>query len=110
MCFDGAVLLMLQFKADRPSSINDDKCSIDCWVLPRDNPNGKPLRVAFYRFLVQGIRRCQGMTRKTQVSLDGIRPEIVYFSGQPTHQQALEAKGWSRHLDVQYGAFPVCIT
>jgi len=45
------------------------------------------------------------MTRQTEVSLDGIRPGIVYYSGQPTQQQELEVNGWNRHLDVQYGAF-----
>ncbi|KAM7210611.1 hypothetical protein V8F06_014001, partial [Rhypophila decipiens] len=59
-CFDNSTFLMLQFRAAKLDAIRDPDCTVDCWVFPGKNPNGIPLRFAFYRLLVQGFRRCQG--------------------------------------------------
>lgn len=59
-CFDGAYLLMLQFRADTREAIKFIRCEVDCWVIPRENPGGCTFKTALYRLMVQGLRRCQG--------------------------------------------------
>ncbi|QUC23420.1 uncharacterized protein UV8b_07661 [Ustilaginoidea virens] len=65
-CFDGQVLLLLQFCATTRREIADENCNVDCWVIPRGC--GIPLRMAFYRLLVQGLRRFQGMRAVAEFS------------------------------------------
>ncbi|KAI8710955.1 hypothetical protein NCS52_01524400 [Fusarium sp. LHS14.1] len=109
-CFDGYTLLLLQFQAKSPNEIKDAKCVVDCWVFPRDNPHGTPLRHALYRFLVQGFRRCQGM-RATKMSLYGVRPTLrLFYSGLPLWKLEdgnFYANPWGheRKLDASCGAF-----
>ncbi|KAM3498869.1 hypothetical protein MY11210_009650 [Beauveria gryllotalpidicola] len=78
-CFDGYALLMLQFQAKKPEAIASEDCKIDCWIFPRDNTGGVPLRYAFYRLLVQGLRRCQGQLSPSIVTLNGQHSEFRNF-------------------------------
>jgi len=103
-------MLMLQFRANSVKDINDANCKIDCWVFPRDNRGGCPLRLAFYRFLVQGFRRCQGLL-PLQFSLENSHPSFTFFSGHPLwkikgqRDNRLPPPGWARHLHLENGAF-----
>lgn len=101
-CFDGEHLLLLQFRARTRSEIKDPGCEVDCWIIPRDGPftpdhigDECGLRYAFYRFLVQGFRRCQGVTA-LDVALDGFPPDVrEWYNGRPL---------W--HIDGEYHASP----
>lgn len=57
-CWDGQVLLILQFRAQTPRDIRDENCAVDCWVLPLET-SFCTFRYALYRLMVQGLRRCQ---------------------------------------------------
>lgn len=108
ICFDGNVALMLQFRAHQVEAINDSKCDIDCWVIPRDNLGGCTLRYALYRFLVQGFRRCQALCADGKLSLDGVTPKFQYFSGQPEWKinggyRDDPPSGWVRRVNANYG-------
>ncbi|RTE81367.1 hypothetical protein BHE90_004158 [Fusarium euwallaceae] len=109
-CFDNYTFIMLQFRAKTRDDIKDAKCVVDCWVFPRDNFHGTPLRYALYRLLVQGFRRCQGL-RALDVSLFGVRPSRrEFYNGRPlwnlpdglTHSRPW---GHTRRVDPAYGAF-----
>lgn len=95
---------MLQFRASSAADINNAKCSVDCWVIPRENDGGTPLRLCFYRFLTQGFRRCQG-ERGVHFDLDGARPSTLWWSGERQFHRGVVPPGWNRHLDLSYGAF-----
>lgn len=72
---------MLQFRAVRVEDIKSAQCPVDCWVIPRENDDGSTLRCAFYRLLVQGLRRCQGMVGLNP-SVGGMNPDHrEFFSG-----------------------------
>jgi hypothetical protein len=107
--FDGEVFLMLQFRAESVSDIQSEECPVDWWVIPRENDGGITIRYAFYRLIVQGFRRCQGMFA-TPVNLQGRSPHHRYFfSGAPIWKvdgkYYNELAGYSRAINLSYGAF-----
>lgn len=103
-------LLLLLFRARTPQEIADPNCPVDCWVLPRNNPQGTPLRYALYRLLLQGFRRFQGFyTYIPSLTLHGARPfNRLFFSGVPVwdvDNQVREHPHYKRQIDVNTGAF-----
>ncbi|KAK1750540.1 hypothetical protein QBC47DRAFT_118717 [Echria macrotheca] len=115
-CFDGEWLLLLQFRAGAPEMIKDENCKIDCWLIPRVNDGRSwPLRYAFYRFLAQGFRRCQGVHFRYHPIPHEVGkllpdPELEYFSG----RLVWKVKGveydehpiqFRREIDTTCGAF-----
>ncbi|KAG4254570.1 hypothetical protein FPRO03_06910 [Fusarium proliferatum] len=58
-CFDGSLLILLQFRAYRLESLKDEACPVDCWTIPIEGSSCS-LRYGLYRLLAQGWRRCQG--------------------------------------------------
>lgn len=110
-CFDGEVLLMLQFRAKEKGDIKKADCQVDCWVIPREHTGDLTLRSALYRLLLQGVRRCQGATA-TSAAPGGVRPLYrEFFSGLPVWKASgggfayEHPGGWDRVLDVNTGAF-----
>ncbi|KAI8710576.1 hypothetical protein NCS52_01557900 [Fusarium sp. LHS14.1] len=109
-CFDNYSFLMLQFRARDKHDIKDAKCEVDCWIFPRQNSQGTPLRYALYRLLVQGFRRCQGL-RALDVSLYSVRPSRRnFYNGQPAWKledgkSHVSPWGHTRKVDQTYGAF-----
>ncbi|PMB63737.1 hypothetical protein BM221_010479 [Beauveria bassiana] len=102
-CFDGYALLMLQFKAKKPEAIASEDCKIDCWIFPRENAGGVPLRYAFYRLLVQGLRRCQGQLSPSIVTLNGQQSEFRnFYTGEPVWKigDALHRHPWGMYRAV----------
>ncbi|KJR81584.1 uncharacterized protein SPSK_00843 [Sporothrix schenckii 1099-18] len=81
-CFDNTTFLMLQFRISKPEDILTN-CTVDCWVFPRDNVGGTPIRYAFYRLLVQGFRRVQGMRRFNTPINNTLAESCTFFSGKP---------------------------
>ncbi|KAJ2893603.1 hypothetical protein MKZ38_008426 [Zalerion maritima] len=108
-CFDNSTFLMLQFRATTAESIRDPDCAVDCWVFPRDNFNGLPLRWALYRLLVQGFRRCQGIWSLTPSLYNTISDRREFYNGRPLWRIGgqLYNKPWGhcRRVDPFYGAF-----
>lgn len=109
-CFDNSYLLMIQFRAQRVSDIQDATCEVDCWILPRDNTKGTPLRYALYRLLVQGLRRCQGETANPSLSLNGVEFHRRYFFNGVAVWKINGSKhrhpwGYRRRLHKESGAF-----
>ncbi|KAH6976633.1 hypothetical protein EDB80DRAFT_739934 [Ilyonectria destructans] len=109
-CFDNYSFLMLQFRARDKHDIKDAKCEVDCWIFPRENFHGSPLRYALYRLLVQGFRRCQG-SRPMDVSLYAVRPSRrEFYTGRPLWKLE-DGKtygspwGHTRKVDPTHGAF-----
>lgn len=103
--FDQANFLMLQFRANSLADIRRD-CEVDCWILPRVNPNGTSIREALYRLLVQGFRRFQGQYRMPT----SFSPDMVeMFSGQPLFLSngvyTANPNGCTRLLDTGTGSF-----
>ena len=86
-CFDGQTLLLLQFRASNRDMIASPDCEIDSWVIPVSNERSGSctLRYALYRFLVHGLRRCQGNSFTNKyLTINGHQPkEREYFSGDP---------------------------
>lgn len=80
-CFDHQTFLMLQFRAATPADIRTS--DVDCWVFPRDNQGGTPLRYALYRLIVQGFRRFQGMRRFNTPLHNSYSSQLTFFSGKP---------------------------
>jgi len=108
-CFDNRTFLMLQFRAATLDGIRDPECTVDCWVFPRDNPNGVSLRSALYRLLAQGFRRCQAQWALWP-TLYGIAPDRrEFYNGRPLWKidGRLKGKPWGhrRRIDTTYGAF-----
>lgn len=109
--FDNSTFLMLQFRAETIEAIKDPECLVNCWVFPRDNSGGTPLRAAFYRLLVQGLRRCQGLWSRSMVpTLNRTPPECrQFYNGRPLWRVggklSPEPWGYCRRLDTSYGAF-----
>ncbi|EXK76237.1 hypothetical protein FOQG_19012 [Fusarium oxysporum f. sp. raphani 54005] len=107
-CFDGAVLVLLQFRAFRAEDISDEKCPIDCWTLPIDGSSCS-LRYGLYRLLAQGWRRCQAELA-APFSIGGLQPYCrEYFNGQPIwkvngQKQRSHPNGYQRGVDQQTGA------
>lgn len=104
-------MLLLQFRAARRDDVAEESCAVDCWVIPRENIGGATYRYALDRLLAQGLRRCQGM-QGFDVEIGGYRPVYrEYFSGLPVfeiegrYRTDLSRYGYSRSLDVSYGAF-----
>ncbi|KAF5252257.1 hypothetical protein FANTH_2813 [Fusarium anthophilum] len=58
-CFDGSLLILLQFRAYRLESLKDEACPVDCWTIPIEGSSCS-LWYGLYRLLAQGWRRCQG--------------------------------------------------
>ncbi|KAM0436743.1 hypothetical protein ACHAPT_002454 [Fusarium lateritium] len=82
-CFDGSTLLVLQFRAQRVQDLQDDRCSVDCWVLPRAT-SSCTLRYALYRLLAQGWRRYQAEFAGPTFTVGGLAPRSrEFFTGQP---------------------------
>ena len=108
-CFDSRTFLMLQFRASTVEAIRDPECTVDCWVIPRENPYGDTIRLALYRLLVQGFRRCQGMY-SVSPTLHTIAPDRrQFYNGRPLWKidGHLQTKPWGhrRRIDPVYGAF-----
>ncbi|KAI8713971.1 hypothetical protein NCS52_01116200 [Fusarium sp. LHS14.1] len=109
-CFDNYTLIMLQFRAKKAKGLEDAKCPVDCWVLPRDNIHGTPLRYALYRFIVQGFRRCQGEAA-VDVAFNGQRPSgRCFFNGVPFWKaedgtKISEPWDYHRRVEASNGAF-----
>ncbi|RTE70810.1 hypothetical protein BHE90_014787 [Fusarium euwallaceae] len=109
-CFDNHTFIMLQFRARKAKDLNEAKCPVDCWVFPRNNIHGTTLRYAFYRFIVQGFRQCQGQA-KLDIALNGQRPsERFFFNGAPFWREKDGSKlfePWNYHrvVDASSGAF-----
>ncbi len=110
-CFDHKYLLMIQFRANDVSKIKDANCGVDCWIVPRRNEGGTPLRYALYRLILQGLRRCQSLRPIAHMSLRGVRPHHrEFFNGQPVWKMAngkysAYPMGCYRKVDASYGAF-----
>ncbi|RSL67862.1 hypothetical protein CEP53_002805 [Fusarium sp. AF-6] len=84
-CFDGAVLLLLQFRAEKAEDIDKESCPVDCWVLPMEQ-TACPLRLAFYRLLSQGWRRCQAELT-APFTVGGLAPHSrEFFNGLPVRK------------------------
>ncbi|KIH89746.1 hypothetical protein SPBR_08993 [Sporothrix brasiliensis 5110] len=77
----------LEFRISKPQDILTN-CTVDCWVFPRDNVGGTPIRYAFYRLLVQGFRRVQGMRRFNTPINNTLAESCTFFSGKPHWRQA----------------------
>ncbi|SPQ21176.1 a505a8da-e047-4946-99ab-bbf81f681c51 [Thermothielavioides terrestris] len=114
-CFDGQYLLLLQFRAATKEDLKRQDCEVDCWVIPRINTaEGCTLRYAFYRFLAQGFRRCQGLSGG-RTPVNGFAPHSrEWFSGIPifqdehgvltyTHPQNTDEHAFYRELNVEDG-------
>ncbi|ATY60419.1 hypothetical protein A9K55_006902 [Cordyceps militaris] len=102
-CFDGYSLLMLQFKAKTLEAIAHEDCRVDCWFFPRENAGGVPLRYAFYRLLVQGLRRCQGQLSPSIVTLNGQQSEFRnFYTGEPVWEidDSLHRHPWGMYRAV----------
>ena len=112
-CFDGEVLLLLQFRASQPETIKDDDCQVDCWVLPRTS-SFCTLRYGLYRLLLQGWKRCQVMSALAGAPdgliVGGLRPESrEFYTGRPIWRvdglrYASHPGGYSRSVDAVSGA------
>lgn len=100
---------MLQFRAATVDAIRDPDCAVDCWVFPRDNPNGATLRWALYRLLAQGLRRCQGRWSLTPTLYSVAPDRREFYNGRPLWRidGFLKTKPWGhrRRIDPVYGAF-----
>ncbi|KAI1144720.1 hypothetical protein F4825DRAFT_445647 [Nemania diffusa] len=109
-CVDGSHYLQLQFRAHQASDIRDADCLVDCWVFPIWQS-----RYAFYRMLVQGWRRCQGLAapKLTVGSLTEYQRE--YYTGRPVWKVpshsgssskviATHPEGYVRMVDAETGA------
>ncbi|POR35496.1 Uncharacterized protein TPAR_04311 [Tolypocladium paradoxum] len=108
--FDGATLVILQFRARNKEEVKHPGCEVDCWVIPRNNPGGCSLRYALHRLLVQGFRRCQGWTGSQQQTVGGVRMAYrEFYTGRPVWdlggQLRLEHPTHTRVLDADSGAF-----
>ncbi|KAH6622675.1 hypothetical protein F5144DRAFT_336230 [Chaetomium tenue] len=111
-CFDGATLLLLQFRANRPEDIKDARRPVDCWALPTSSSKA-PLRYALYRLLVQGFRRFQGMCAMP-ISVGGLTPlGRQFFNGLPVWKSEVDGAevavvdhpgGYQRSVDAESGA------
>lgn len=101
---------MLQFRAGQKSDIKNANCEVDAWVIPRALNGELTLRYALYRFIVQGIRRCQG-ANALPTTPDSLKPaDREFFSGRPVWNVGGKyvyehPGGWERELDEQWGAF-----
>ena len=108
-CFDGRTLVLLQFAATTENEIKDPACPIDAWVLPRSNLNGIPLRLAFYRLLVQGFRRCQGLYPNTAISFNPPPYIRRFYDGEPLWKvdgkRTRNPWGYRRQINRQDGSF-----
>lgn len=113
-CFDGQTLLLLQFCATTREMIASPQCEVDCWVVPSENRGGCTLRYALYRFLVQGLRRCQGNHfANPELRINGETPMYRYFfSGEPTwsvdggtSQLTKSPSACYRAFDLRYGVW-----
>lgn len=84
-CFDGELLVMLQFRADRPEDMRAANCPVDCWVLPRDPTRSRvTFRLLLYRLLLQGFRRFQTRFAFDNLSVGGYTPRRRrFFDGLP---------------------------
>ncbi|KAK3317509.1 hypothetical protein B0T19DRAFT_405201 [Cercophora scortea] len=108
-CFDGATLLLLQFRASKLDNIADEDCPVDCWVFPTSS-SYCTLRYALYRLLAQGWRRCQGMSAAGQLTVGGLREHTrEFFSGRPIWNvdgvhSGDHPGGYQRSVDATTGA------
>lgn len=98
-CFDGNVLLLLQFRATTLEEIKDKDCEVDCWVLPREGSNCT-LRYALYRLLLQGWKRCQVLAAMGDAAdglvVGGLRPDYrEFFNGRPIWK--VEGQNYANH-------------
>jgi len=82
-CWDGQFLLVLQFRARKPEHIRNADCPIDCWVIPVEGSTCT-LRYAFYRLMVQGLRRCQAIVAAKPLSVGSLKEHgREFFTGRP---------------------------
>ncbi|KAH7465221.1 hypothetical protein FOMA001_g17346 [Fusarium oxysporum f. sp. matthiolae] len=107
-CFDGARLILLQFRAFRLDDIKEESCKIDCWVFPVKTSSCS-LRYALYRLLAQGWRRCQGELAPA-CTIGGLQPYArEFFTGLPiwrynNQKSKSHPAGYQRTVDQRTGA------
>ncbi|KAJ4307647.1 hypothetical protein N0V84_012591 [Fusarium piperis] len=109
-CWDGQVLLILQFRAQTARQIRDENCEVDCWVLPLGTTYCT-FRYALYRLMVQGLRRCQtGAAVPGPLAVGGLTATgREFFTGQPTwtyngQSSSTHPGGYYRAIDKETGA------
>ncbi|POR39747.1 Uncharacterized protein TPAR_00065 [Tolypocladium paradoxum] len=107
-CFDGAALLLLQFRASKLERIEDENCQVDCWVIPRTG-SYCTLRYGLYRLLAQGWRRCQSETAG-QLTVGGLTADSrEFYNGRPIWRvdgvkHGKHPAGYERSVDGATGA------
>ncbi|KAI8715920.1 hypothetical protein NCS52_01101000 [Fusarium sp. LHS14.1] len=107
-CFDGSNLLLLQFRASEASAIEDERCPVDCWILPMSN-SACTIRFGLYRLLAQGWRRCQ-TKYAPPLSVGGLTMHSrEFFNGQPIWKHGGKKSrshpgGYERSVDTATGA------
>ncbi|KAL2693749.1 hypothetical protein Neosp_000312 [[Neocosmospora] mangrovei] len=108
-CFDGSTLLILQFRALRAEDLEDERCWVDCWVLPRAT-SSCTLRYALYRLLAQGWRRYQAEFSTPSFTVGGLTPcSREFFTGRPIWEGEegsfpSHPGGYRRSVDAATGA------
>ncbi|RSL61279.1 hypothetical protein CEP54_006328 [Fusarium duplospermum] len=108
-CFDGSTLLILQFRALRAKDLEDERCWVDCWVLPRAT-SSCTLRYALYRLLAQGWRRYQAEFSTPSFTVGGLTPcSREFFTGRPIWEGEggsfpAHPGGYRRSVDAATGA------
>ncbi|KAL8296459.1 hypothetical protein RB597_005850 [Gaeumannomyces tritici] len=105
-CFDGEVLLLLQFRAGNVEEIKSKHCPVDCWVIPRQSaPGSCTMREGLHRLLVQGFRRVQSLAAVPNLLVNGHAPQYrEFYLGRPVfaHNGALS---YEHPLDGNQGVF-----
>ncbi|KAL2186572.1 hypothetical protein L209DRAFT_731432 [Thermothelomyces heterothallicus CBS 203.75] len=108
-CWDGKILLMLQFRATNPWDIRNADCAIDCWIIPHES-SSCTLRYALYRLLVQGFRRCQAATASRPIQVGSFTEHgREFFTGRPIWNvggrlTTEHPEGYVRRVDGATGA------
>jgi hypothetical protein len=107
-CFDGSLLVLLQFKAYRLEDLKDEACPVDCWAIPIEGSSCS-LRYGLHRFLAQGWRRCQGEFA-AHFSVGGLTPySREFYIGLPIwkidgRKQKSHPAGYRRAVHGESGA------
>lgn len=111
-CFDGLNMLLLQFRADGPEEVASADCTVDAWIIPRENSTST-MRQALYYFLCQGLRRCQARASPglQSISVGGLQPQSRQFyngrllwQGQEGQLVPDHPNGWVREIRQNDGA------
>lgn len=108
-CWDGKILLVLQFRARKPEHIRNADCPIDCWVIPLVESTCT-LRYALYRLMVQGLRRCQAAAASIPLQVGSLTEHgREFFTGRPIwkvdgQSRGNHPEGYVRMVDATSGA------